>query len=149
MMKFAAIIVYVFVAFCAFSQPGEKEVEAVWNTHIKAIRDLDMNGIKIQCAEYVGGDWGYVAGLESDESEWTVDEFVENAQFIFTEELREELKYGDPSMLEIRESDTGWELILAMYSSEEIEGETYEFATVLLYTIVSGEWKLSSVFFAG
>lgn len=148
-MKIAILLIGICTTLSAFAQPGDKEVAEVWNTHVKAIRDMDLDGIKAQCDEYVGGDWGYVVGLESDVSEWTVEEFVQNAEFIFTEELREELKYGDPSMLELRESDTGWELILAMYSSEEVEGEMYEFATVLMYILVEGEWKLSSVFFAG
>lgn len=149
MMKYALLWIVICLTSLVFAQPGKEEIGVVWDTHVKAIRDLDLNGIKAQCAEYVGGDWGYVAGLETDESEWTVEEFIENAHFIFTDELREELKFADPSMMELHESESGWELHLALYSSEEIEGEVYEFATILVYELVEGEWKLFSVFFAG
>lgn len=148
-MKFAILLISISSTLLVFAQPGEKEIAEVWDTHVKAIRELDLNAIKAQCADFVGGDWGYVAGLESDESEWTVEEFIENAHFIFTDELREELKFADPSMMELHESESGWELHLALYSSEEVEGEVYEFATILVYELVEGEWKLFSVFFAG
>lgn len=148
-MKFAIFLLSFCSALMSCAQPGDKEIEAVWNKQVKAIRDLDINGIKAQCDEYIGGDWGYVVGLESEESEWTVEEFIENAHFIFSDEIREDLQYGDASMMELHESESGWELHLALFSSEEIEGEVYESATILMYWLVEGEWKLFSVLFAG
>lgn len=148
-MKIAFLLTSVLLSLSCFAQPGDGEIEEVWNTHVQAIIELDQEGIRKQCNDFVGGEWGYIIGLETEPETWTVDELVANAEILFLEEEREDLKYGDPSMFELVEGENGFELHLTLYSEFEEDGEVYESATILVYQIIDGEWKLCFIYLAG
>jgi len=145
--------IFAFLFLClntfAFAQPGDTELKSIWDHQVKAILNLDLEGIRKQCAPSVAGEWGWVIGLESDQEDWTIDDLVDNADIIFDEELRENLQYGDPSMLEVIETDNGYEVQLAIYSTFEDEGEVYESAVFIIYSKMEGQWKLSAIQYAG
>lgn len=132
-----------------FAQPGDAELKAVWDNQIKAIIDLDNDKIREYCAPYVGGEWGYVIGLETEAEEWTVADLLASSFLIFDDQMRGDLKYGDPSMFELVEGEEGYELHLVLFSFFEEEGEMYESATILVYRLYEGEWKLSAIQYAG
>lgn len=148
-MKFVISFVILSLSTLVFAQPGEVELKAIWDNQVQAIVKLDKAGIRKQCASYVAGEWGWVIGLESNEDDWSVDDLVNNADLIFDEELRENLQYGDPSMLEVVETESGYEVQLAIFSSFEDEGDVYESAVFIIYSKIEGIWKLSAIQYAG
>jgi hypothetical protein len=148
-MKNRVLLALMFVSSFTFAQPGEDELLGVWNNQVQAIIDLDLDGIRNQCNDYVGGEWGYIVGLENLPEEWTVGELIKNAEVIFLEEVRADLKYGDHTMLELVEGENGFEIHLTLYDEVEEDGEIYESATILVYELIEGEWKLSFIYIAG
>lgn len=148
-MKTYIIGLFLLAIGTVFAQPTEDELKLLWNNEVQALVKLDRKAIRTQCASYIGGEWGWVIGLEKNEDEWSVEDFLMHVEEILDAELRENLQYGDPSMIEVVETDEGYELQIAIFSSFEEDGEIYESAVFIIYTEEEGKWKLSAIRYAG
>lgn len=147
-MKTLLLSILVFVSTLCSAQIDQEEIEQFWNTQIDAIVKLDKKAINKYSLHPPNGDWGYLVGLDEEVS-WTHDNFLENLEYIFFEELRTYLKEGNSELVEIWDSEEGLFLIIKyneLIYEDEMEFET---TTILQFSKIDGNWILTEYLIAG
>jgi hypothetical protein len=136
-----------------FSQKLERNVVvAFWESNIKAIVDFDTAKIITQTNFPLEGSWGYAIGLETEPEEWTKEDYINNLESIFTEELRTLLREKTFNDLTHHSNEAGEiQLIINLmsYYTDIETQETYESSTILFFKKFDNEWKLFSIEYAG
>ena len=135
----------------SFSQKADLEtVQSFWNSNIAAIISLDRETIISQTNFPLEGSWGYVVELEGDADSWTKEDFVQNIDKIFNDEMRVKLRRMDYNQLVHHVDEDGQvNFILQLLFVTEEEGVKYESATLLYFRKFEGIWKLYQIEYAG
>jgi hypothetical protein len=137
--------------FKSFAQKADLEtVQSFWNSNIAAMISLDKETIISQTNFPLLGSWGYVIELDGDADSWTKEDFVQNIDKIFNDDLRVKLRRMDHNQL-VHHLDENGQLnfILQLLFITEEEGVKYESATLLYFKQFDGIWKLYQIEYAG
>jgi hypothetical protein len=137
--------------FQSFAQKADLEtVQSFWNSNIAAMISLDKETIISQTNFPLLGSWGYVIELDGDADSWTKEDFVQNIDKIFNDDLRVKLRRMDHNQL-VHHLDENGQLnfILQLLFITEEEGVKYESATLLYFKQFDGIWKLYQIEYAG
>ena len=139
------------IFFETFAQKADLEtVQSFWNSNIAAMISLDRETIIYQTNFPLQGSWGYALQLEGDADSWTKEDFVQNVDKIFNDELRIKLRRIDHNQLVHHVDENGQlNFILQLLFVTEEDGEKYESATLLYFKQFDGIWKLYQIEYAG
>lgn len=140
-MKSLLFGVFTLLSIMAVGQVTDTDLNEVWNDNIQSIIHMDKEKIVEQTQFPLEGGWAFMV----DSREPTIDDYRSGLEVLFPEELREELKGLDHSVLSINE-----EVISYSFYQTFQEGEdTFESMTIYTFSKVDGVWKLTSITIAG
>ncbi len=89
------------------------------------------------------GEWGFMMGLEKNNSLWTKQDFFDNFDSLFTDELIEKLKEKSFKDIEVYNSEDG-SIELSVYVGFEIRVDDFkdESGIIFRFRKIKSAWKL-------
>lgn len=152
-MKSILFLLLFLVSLCSLGQGTNKDVVlSFWNSNIQSIINLDKAKIIEETNFPLEGSWGYVLELKTSPEQWTKEDFVNNIDKIFNEELRNNLKSKTYNDLVHYKDETGtlsFIINLNFSTKDDQSGETFESSTILFFKMFDNHWKLYSIEYAG
>jgi hypothetical protein len=152
-MKLIFTLSFYFLTLTVLGQATNRDVVlSFWNSNVQSILNFDKAKIIEETNFPLEGSWGYTIELESGPDKWTKDDFVNNIDKIFTEELRTNLKGKTYNDLVHYKDETGTLIFiinLSFLTKDEASGETFESSTILFFKMFDNHWKLYSIEYAG
>lgn len=143
------LFAFLLIGANTFGQVTQDDLNIIWEENVDAIVRMDRDVIDQFVIHAPEGEWGYIVGLEGSSDEWTKEQFMDNLESIFSDDLRLEFRMGDVDMLEVVQEDAPSIVHLTHFTSEEYEGEIYESATIIVFEKLDGQWFLTRIMLAG
>jgi hypothetical protein len=150
-MKALSSLLFLLLFSVAFSQKADlATVQKFWDNNIMEIVRLDKEKIIEHTAFPVSGSWGYAIELEGGPEDWSNDDYKNNLDKIYNEELRVKLRGMNYNSL-VHHTDENGELnfILQLTFETITDDGTFESATLLYFKKYEGIWKLYQIEHAG
>lgn len=152
-MKLVFSLAICFLSLFSFGQATGKEVVlSFWDSNIQSIIDFDKAKIIEETNFPLEGSWGYTIELETSPDQWTKEDYVNNLDKIFNEELRNNLMSKTYNDLVHYKDETGtlsFIINLNFLTKDPEIGESFESSTILFFKMFDNKWKLYSIEYAG
>ena len=153
-MRLLLSLCFFLFSLTSYSQKTDlATVRNFWDTTIMEIVRLDKDKIIEHTHFPVEGSWGYaleMEGLSEEPEEWSDADFKNNLDKIYTAETRSALQkktYND--LVHFIDDQGELNFILQLTFETEMDGETYESATILYFKRYESIWKLFKIEYAG
>lgn len=127
----------------------ESKLKKFWASHIQPIIDLDREKIIDQTNFPLAGEWYAEFDMWESTPEELQEAYVERLDEIFDEEFRKTLAGLTWENLEVGELEDGYLINLPLLFVEEVDGDIYESAMILEFTMINNKWMLTAIMFAG
>lgn len=152
-MKLLFSLSICFLSFFSLGQATSKDVVlSFWDSNIQSIIDFDKAKIIEETNFPLEGSWGYTIELETSPDQWTKDDYVNNIDKIFNEELRKNLMGKTYNDLVHYKDETGtlsFIISLNFLTKDPETGESFESSTIMFFKMFDNKWKLYSIEYAG
>lgn len=116
------------------------EPQQFWETNIQAILDSDLDDVVSQSH----------FPMTTFEGDWSQKDFINSFDILFDESILASLRdqsFRDIQPIESSPGEITYMVVIVTYM--EVEGETYESATILSFKKFDKEWKLYDIDMAG
>ncbi|MCJ8291973.1 MAG: hypothetical protein HRT58_18995 [Crocinitomicaceae bacterium] len=138
---FTMLAGFLLISSSVFAQSLNKvEPQQFWETNIQAILNSDLD-------EVVSQSYFPMTTFEGD---WSKKDFINSFDMLFDESILAALRdqsFRDIQAIESSPGEITYMVVIITYT--EMEGETYESATILSFKKFDGEWKLYDIDMAG
>ncbi|PHR30805.1 MAG: hypothetical protein COA38_09700 [Fluviicola sp.] len=138
---FTMLAGFLLISSSVFAQSLNKvEPQQFWETNIQAILNSDLD-------EVVSQSYFPMTTFEGD---WSKKDFINSFDMLFDESILAALSdqsFRDIQAIESSPGEITYMVVIITYT--EMEGETYESATILSFKKFDGEWKLYDLDMAG
>jgi hypothetical protein len=150
-MKALTTLLFSILFSLAFAQKADlATVQNFWDNNIMEIVRLDKEKILEHTAFPVTGSWGYAIELDGGPEDWKNDDYTNNLDKIYNEELRIKLRGMNYNSLVHHMDDDGELNFILQLSFETVTDDgTFESATLLYFKKYDGIWKIYQIEHAG
>jgi hypothetical protein len=150
-MKTLILLLFASLSLVSFGQKANlATVQGFWDTNIMEIIRLEKEKIIEHTSFPVSGSWGYAIELEGGPEDWSDEDYKNNLEKIYNEELRTILKGMNYNSL-VHHTDENGDLnfIIQINMETTTDEGTFESATLLYFKKYDGIWKLYQIEHAG
>lgn len=128
---------------------SKEELQKLWNSNVKAIIDLDQEKIIQQTNFPLEGDWFAAYELWDASEEELQEAYTNDPAVVFDQETRDILRQMTWEDIIVNDYEEGVVLSVPIYTTYEVDGEFYEFATFLEFASIDDQWMLIAIVYAG
>lgn len=147
LMNLRIVLFTIFVLYVSsvFGQTKSDSIElkTFWSEAVVPFIEKDTNKIKTIVEFPLGGEWGWMMGLDTAPKDWTQSDFINNFDKLFDEKVIGQLKKQTYKDVDILSNN-----ILVSVNWKDDGGET-ESGIILRYKYIDGKWKLYMIQGAG
>ena len=115
------------------------DMKLFWLESVEPLIQKDTTQLKSIIEFPLGGEWGFIMGLEKDEKDWSQADFFKNYDKLFSPEIISLLKKLNYHDAEIYKPNDNLTEILVGIGWEE---DGFEKGIVFRYKRINGVWKL-------
>ncbi len=135
----------------ASSSSGQSHIDSIaiknfWSECIDPIIAKDSVRLARVVHFPLHGDWGYMVGLEKEESLWTETDFFNHLDSLFHPKLIDELGLMGPRSVVVHDLGNGVpELHVIVSFSNWIDDFEDESSVIFRFRVVQGHWRLWTI----